>query len=268
MLITLLTDFGTTDYFVGAMKGAILCVNPEARIFDLTHEVPAHDIRAGAFLLLASYKTFPPGTIHVAVVDPGVGSLRRPILVIAGEQFFVGPDNGLFSYVYEREASARVIHLTNEEYFRHPVSATFHGRDIFAPIAGALSTGTSPARLGEEITDYVRLEPGLPLALADGALEGVIIHVDRFGNCVTNFACTDVSGEMFERGARLLVGEQEINAFRRFYAGEGNQPGQLFAICGSAGLLEISVFQDSAARRLKAQRGQSVRLLKNSEAVE
>ena len=166
MIITLLTDFGAADYFVGALKGAILSVNPQAQVVDITHEIAAHDIRAGAFTLLAAYEAFPPQTIHVAVVDPGVGSSRRPILVATREHFFVGPDNGLFSYICEREPEPRVYHLTEEKFFRPMVSATFHGRDIFAPVAGALSKGTPPASLGELITDYVRLAPLTPMGRA------------------------------------------------------------------------------------------------------
>jgi hypothetical protein len=244
------------------MKGAILSVNGEARIFDLTHEIPAHDIRAGAFNLLASYKTFPRDTIHVAVVDPGVGSQRRPLAVSAAGQFFVGPDNGLFSYICERETAARVFHLTRAEYFRHPVSATFHGRDIFAPIAGALSKGAKLSELGEEITDFVRLESVLPVARDNETLEGSIIHIDRFGNCVTNLKREHVNEEMFERGARILIDEHEIRAFRKFYADDETNSGELFAIWGSAGFLEIVAYLDSAARRLQAQRGQSIVLSK------
>lgn len=261
MLITLLTDFGTSDYFVGAMKGAILSVNREARIFDLTHEIPPHDIRAGAFTLLASYETFPPETIHVAVIDPGVGSARRPIVVSAGGQFFVGPDNGLFSYVYERESDCRVFHLAREEYFRRPLSTTFHGRDIFAPVAGALSNGVEPARLGEEITDYVRLEASLPVLKDNGTLEGSIIHIDRFGNCVTNLTREHINEERFARGARIVVGEHEIKELRRFYAKDEKDSGEVFAIWGSAGFLELSCFLDSAARRLNVRRGQSILLI-------
>jgi len=134
-VITLLTDFGTADYFVGAVKGAILSVNPQAVIVDLTHEIPPQDIAAGAFTLLAAYKTFPAGTVHVGVVDPGVGSTRRPVIVSANKQFFVGPDNGLFSYIYDREPGYQVFHVTAEKYFRPDPSSTFHGRDIFAPVA-------------------------------------------------------------------------------------------------------------------------------------
>jgi S-adenosylmethionine hydrolase len=263
MLITLLTDFGTSDYFVGAMKGAILSVHAEARIFDLTHEIPPHNIRTGAFLLLASYRTFPPETIHIAVVDPGVGSARRPLLVGAGGQFFIGPDNGIFSYIYERETDARVFHLTREEYFRHPVSATFHGRDIFAPIGGALSMGLPFFELGVEITDYVRLEASLPALKDNDRLEGSILHIDRFGNCITNLTREHVTADDFKRGACLIINGEVIKVFRDFFAEGEDGSGELFAICGSAGFLEIVAFQDSAARRLNVQRGQSFELRRN-----
>nr|MBA3320351.1 SAM-dependent chlorinase/fluorinase [Pyrinomonadaceae bacterium] len=144
MIVTLLTDFGAADYFVGAVKGVLLTICPGTTIVDITHEIPAHDVEAGAFTLLAAYDSFPPGTIHVAVVDPGVGSSRRPLLVVTADYFFVGPDNGLFSYILERESATRVFHLTNQEYFRPSVSLTFHGRDIFAPVAGALAGGVAP----------------------------------------------------------------------------------------------------------------------------
>ncbi|HWF90001.1 MAG TPA: SAM-dependent chlorinase/fluorinase, partial [Pyrinomonadaceae bacterium] len=147
-VISLLTDFGTADYYVGAVKGAILSVNPSAVVVDITHEIPPQDVATGAFTLLAAYQTFPAGTIHMAVVDPGVGSTRRAIIVSANEQFFVGPDNGLFTYIYDREPSHRVIHVTAERFFRPDVSTTFHGRDIFAPVAAALSNGVEIEEFG------------------------------------------------------------------------------------------------------------------------
>src|SRR5687768_3408250 len=143
MIVTLLTDFGTADYFVGAMKGAVLASNPSAQVVDITHEVPPYDVEAGAFTLRAAFETFPEGTVHVAVVDPGVGSARRAVAVGAAGHFFVGPDNGIFSHVYEYARRRHVFQLTNEKFFRSRVSATFHGRDIFAPVAGALSRGVS-----------------------------------------------------------------------------------------------------------------------------
>ena len=242
-MITLLTDFGTADYFVGAVKGAILSVNPKAVIADITHEIPPQDIEAGAFTLLASYQTFPPGTIHVAVVDPGVGSTRRPIVVSANEQLFVGPDNGIFSYICDRESSHRTFHITAEKYFRPSPSSTFHGRDIFAPVAAALSKGVKPEKLGVEIDDEVRL-PAL--------LEPIrIIHIDHFGNCITN-----ITRDLLKSGASLLINGKTIRNFRKFYGEEaGSTP---FAIWGSAGFLEISVNGGSAAKTLRVKRGDKV----------
>jgi S-adenosylmethionine hydrolase len=261
MLITLLTDFGTADYFVGAMKGVILSINGEAHIVDITHEIPPQDIQAGAFTLLAAYKSFPAETIHVAVVDPGVGSNRRPILVSGGGQFFVGPDNGLFSYIYEREPNARVFHLTREEFFRPNVSATFHGRDVFAPVAGALSKGIQPERLGDEITDYVRL-PQLKLKLLGGNIvEGSIIHIDRFGNCITNLTPEDITEAMTAQGVSLTINGWKITSFRRFFAEGRDTPNELFAIWGSAGYLEIAAYKASAAQLLNVERGQSIKVM-------
>src|SRR5215213_10783714 len=154
MIVTLLTDFGTRDYFVGALKGALLSVNPEARVVDITHEVAPHDVEEAAFTLLAAFETFPAGTVHVAVVDPGVGSARRAIAVEGRGHTFVGPDNGLFGHVYERVGPSRVFQLTNANFFRREVSKTFHGRDIFAPAAGALSRGVRAEELGPEVFDF------------------------------------------------------------------------------------------------------------------
>ena len=258
MIVTLLTDFGTADYFVGAMKGAVLAANPAARVVDITHEVPPYDIEAGAFTLRAAFETFPEGTVHVAVVDPGVGSARRGVAVAGLGHTFVGPDNGVFGHVYERVRPFRVFHLTNENFFRRGVSATFHGRDVFAPVAGALSRGVSAEELGPEVEDYARLPSAAPERLGDGTLAGTVIHVDRFGNCVTNITPQDLTREAVERGARLRVCGREISSFRRFFAEEEGGRGEPFAVWGSAGLLEIAVFRDSAARVLGARRGHRV----------
>lgn len=252
MLVTLLTDFGTADYFVGAMKGVVLSRDPRITVVDVSHEVPAHDVRSGAFTLLAVHGTFPAGTVHVGVVDPGVGSSRRPIVALAAGQHFVGPDNGLFSYVLDRDPAARVFHLTRERFFRHPVSATFHGRDVFAPVAAALACGASPSEMGEEVADAVRLDPLAARRAADGSLLGTVIHVDRFGNCVTSVAREDVpEGEI-----EAELGGRRIRSVRRYF-GEG-EPGEPFGIWGSAGLLEVAVDRDSAARALGVRRGDPV----------
>src|SRR6266849_5174353 len=202
-IITLVTDFGSQDFFVGAMKGVILSINPQAIIVDITHEIPAQDIEAAAFNLLATYKDFPAATIHVAVVDPGVGSTRRPILIECGAQFFVGPDNGIFSWICERDETIRAIHLTNEKFFRHPVSATFHGRDIFAPVAAALASGVAVKDFGDEASDYVRLDSLLPEVASDGSIDGRVIHIDRFGNCITNLTRENFGEDRAASGAKL-----------------------------------------------------------------
>ena len=253
-VISLLTDFGTADYYVGAVKGAILSVNPQAAIVDITHEIAPQDVAAGAFVLLAAYKTFPAGTTHVAVVDPGVGSTRRPIIVSANKQFFVGPDNGLFTYIYEREPSHEVFHVTAEKYFRPDPSTTFHGRDIFSPVGGALSKGVKPREFGPGVTDAVRLPVSLePEVLPNGDVRAQIIHIDHFGNCITN-----IMRKLVGSNATLVVNRKTIREFRTFY---GEDPATTpFAIWGSAGFLEISVNGLSAAKALRANRGDPVLL--------
>lgn len=246
-MITLLTDFGTVDYFVGAVKGAILSVNPRVVIVDITHEIPPQDVEGAAFTLLASYQTFPSGTIHVAVVDPGVGSARRPIVVSAGDQLFVGPDNGIFSYIYDREPSHRVFHITSDKYFRLSPSTTFHGRDIFAPVAAALSNGVKPEDLGPRIADPIRLKNSKSLK---------IIHIDRFGNCITNITRDLIDPKS---NPTLVINRKQIRSFQEFYGAAS--PNELFAIWGSAGFLEISINGKSAAERLRAKPGDLIRLL-------
>lgn len=253
--ITLLTDFGTADYFVAAMKGVILSAHPSARIVDITHDIPAQDIEAAAFTLLATYSAFPSGTIHVAVVDPGVGSNRRSILIEVHGQFFVGPDNGIFSYVCD-EANPRIFHLNQPKYFRQPVSDTFNGRDIFAPVAAALARGIAPRKLGVEVDDYVRLPPLQPV-VARGVINGRVIHIDHFGNCVTNITRNELTKPMLNDGFRLEFKGQRIDELRRFFA-EAKRENKLFCVWGSAGFLEIAVKNQSAAKLLQAKRGDSV----------
>jgi S-adenosylmethionine hydrolase len=259
-IITLLTDFGSRDYFVGAMKGAILSINPAANIVDITHEIPPQDIRAAAFNLLATYKEFPAGTVHVAVVDPGVGSNRRPILIECAKQFFVGPDNGIFSWVCEREEDFRAVHLTKEKFFRASVSNTFHGRDIFAPVAGALSIGVAPEEFGQVIDGLIQLESLKPRTVDEGVKEASIIHIDRFGNCITNLTRDDL-GKDGLAGAMLVVNGQEVTSLREFFAEGGANDGQPFCVFGSAGFLEIAVQDCSAATILGARSGQPVILV-------
>lgn len=257
-VVTLLTDFGGADYFVGAMKGAILSADPRATLVDLTHDIPAFDVEAAAFTLLAAREAFPAGTVHVAVVDPGVGSHRRALAAGCAGHFYVGPDNGLFSYAFERGGAARVIHLTNRTYFRQSVSTTFHGRDVFAPVAGALSAGVALDELGEEVSDWVRLAPLAPARRDDGSLEARIIHIDHYGNCVTNVARSELTDEQIARGVRVEAGWRIVTDFRGFFADTDGETSTPFAIWGSAGFLELAAFRDSAARLLHLTRGQAI----------
>ena len=256
-IITLLTDFGAQDFFVGAMKGVILSVNPDATIVDISHEIPPQDIETAAFNLLSCYRDFPSGTIHVAVVDPGVGSERRAVLIECANQFFVGPDNGLFSWICEREKDWTAIHVTKERFFRHPVSKTFHGRDIFAPVAAALSKGVAPQEFGKPLPDIVQLETLEPTNVDNNTIAGRIIHIDRFGNCITNFT----SEHLRSRGSaswRIILNEREISSFREFFAAAAAN--EIFCAVGSAGFLEICTPNASAANLLDVHRGQKLLL--------
>lgn len=255
-IITLLTDFGSQDYFVGAMKGVILSINSSATIVDVTHEIPPQDVRAGAFNLLAAYKDFPPGSIHLAVIDPGVGSARRGIVIDCAGQFFVGPDNGLFSWICDREQNFRAFELSDQKFFRHPVSRTFHGRDIFAPVAAAVANGVAVEEFGPRIEELVRLESLMPGRSDGGSIEATIIHIDRFGNCITNLAA-----EHFGPGVKLVVNGREVSGVRAFFSDSAASDDELFCVFGSTGFLEIAVQNSSAAQILNAKQGDRVVVL-------
>lgn len=251
MIVTLLTDFGLLDHYVGTMKGVILGEAPGASIVDLGHDVSPGDITAGAFSLLAAYPYLPAGTAHVVVIDPGVGSDRRVIAVEAAGQRFVGPDNGVFSYLLDREPAARVFHVTDDGFFRTPVSTTFHGRDIFAPLGAALARGVEPERLGPPIRDARRLASLSPQVEAAGRVLGRVLHVDRFGNCITNLAVEHLgSGVLRIRGENGAV---EVAGVRRQYAGAAAHTP--FLIEGSTGFIEISLNGGSAAALLGIESG-------------
>lgn len=255
MIITLLTDFGTEDYFVGAVKGAILSVNQEANIVDVTHDIAPQDVRAAAFTLLNYYRTFPPGTVHLSVVDPGVGSSRRAILVETGDYFFIAPDNGLLSFVFAEENNFRVFELTNKKFFRHPVSQTFHGRDIFAPVASYLTKGISANEFGREIKDFVHFEIIQPQWNSENEFEAQIIQIDRFGNLITN-----LKPENLPENFLLQIRNHKIEKRQRYYS-EAEHPGEVFSILGSAGFLEVAAFRDSAKKLLNVEIGEKIRLL-------
>ena len=259
-IITLTTDYGTNDHLVGVLKGVILKINPDAQIVDITHGVTPFDLLDGAMAIANSYSYFPPRTIHVVIVDPGVGTDRRPILVSGQNQYFIAPDNGVLSGVYEKELQFIVRHLTAEHYFLHPVSKTFHGRDVFAAVAGWLSKNWQPGSMGEEISDFKRFALPRPKE-SDGLLKGVVLKVDGFGNLITNFRAEDLPSTAIEKGEiKLQVGSQAISKLVPTFA--NGTPGEVFAFVGSSGLLEIGVNKGSAAKTLGLGRGTPVLLNK------
>jgi S-adenosylmethionine hydrolase len=250
-IITLTTDFGLQDHYVGAMKGVILGICPQAQIVDISHEVKPFQIGEGAFLLAQAAACFPPKTVHVAVVDPGVGTARRPILVEAGGQYFVAPDNGVLAMICAAQAH-KVRALSNQRYFRQPVSRTFQGRDIFAPAAAQLAAGLPAARLGKRIEDYLRPAFLKPQRTGKRSWSGQILHIDRFGNLVTNFHASDFP-DLEARNVSLTIGPQQVSVVARNYAECG--AGELFLIVGSSGYVEVSVNQASAARAIGCETG-------------
>jgi S-adenosylmethionine hydrolase len=259
-IITLTTDYGTNDHLVGVLKGVILRINPDVQIVDITHGVTPFDLLDGATVIANAYPYFPPRTIHVVVVDPGVGTERRPLIVSGQNQYFLAPDNGVLSGVFEKEQNFLVRHLTAEHYFLHPVSKTFHGRDVFAPVAGWLSKNWQPGSMGEEITDFKRFALPRPKE-ADGLLKGVVLKVDSFGNLITNFRGEDLPAAAIERGAiNLQVGTHAISKLVPTFA-NGNA-GEAIAYVGSSGNLEIGVNKGSASKTLGVGRGAPVLLNK------
>jgi S-adenosylmethionine hydrolase len=260
-LITFTTDFGLTEHYVGVMKGVIHNINPSAPILDITNAVQSFDILDGALAIAQAYSYFPKNTIHLVVVDPGVGSARRPILVTAGEHQFVAPDNGVLSLVYEREEQVSVRHITSPHYFLSPVSNTFHGRDIFAPVAAYLSKGVDSEKFGDTITDYVRFAAPRPKASAPNTWKAVVLKTDKFGNMITNINPQDVP-QLFDgspQSFKISVGKAEVTTLRSSYV-EG-QPGEIFAVVGSTGLLEIASNRGAASRLAGADKGSEVNLV-------
>jgi S-adenosylmethionine hydrolase len=257
-IITLTTDYGTNDHLVGVLKGVILRINPEVTIIDITHGITPYDLLDGALAIAAAYEYFPPRTIHVVIVDPGVGTSRRPLLVSGQNQYFIAPDNGVLSSVYEKEPNVAVRHLTSEHYFNQPVSKTFHGRDVFAPVAGWLSKHWQPASMGEQIEDYKKLALPKPKE-ADGVLKGVVLKVDGFGNLITNFRPEDLPAASMENGKiQLQVGTHPVaRMVHTFASGDAGEP---VAYVGSSGYVEIAVNKGNASKALGTGRGTPVLL--------
>ncbi len=256
-IITLTTDFGTNDHFVGALKGVILDITPEAQIVDISHAVQAFDVLDGALAISQAYSYFPNGTVHMVVVDPGVGTARRPILASSDGYHFVAPDNGVLSMVYAKEERMHVRHITSDHYFRMPVSNTFHARDIFAPVSAYLAKQVDSHKFGDEIEDYVKFAAPRPKKTGEGSVRGVVLKIDRFGNLITNVTPADVPA-LFEESAKfkIKVGSREITDIRKAYA-EG-APSEVFGILGSMGYLEIVANRAAAAQLTGAGKGSEV----------
>lgn len=255
-IVTFTTDFGLNDHFAGTMKGVVLGVQPLAQIVDITHEITPYETGEAAFTIAQAYRYFPKGTVHVVVVDPGVGSARRPILCEAAGQYFVAPDNGVLSMIYRAEKH-KVRVLTNTKYFLKDPSRTFHGRDVFAPVAAHLAKKVKPALLGKLVHDYVQLASAEPVQTGRRQWTGVVLKVDRFGNMITNFRMSDfehVKTSAFE----FAVGLQQVRRLALYYAEAF--PGDLFAIAGSSGYIEIAMNQSSAAKHLGCGPGSPVEL--------
>jgi S-adenosylmethionine hydrolase len=261
-IITLTTDYGSKDAFVASMKGVILKINHQAQIVDISNEISPQDIWETAYILRSAYSHFPKGTVHLVVVDPGVGSGRKPIIVVTESYYFVGPDNGVFSLIYQEAERIRVHHITSAHYFLPKPGPTFHGRDIFAPVAGWLSKGIASGNFGEEITDYVKLNIPVPKITPNG-IDGHIVHIDRYGNIITNIIYDDIK-TIFPVGVNLSaasvsIAGREIKGLNKYYAEAA--PGSAGAIINSSGALEIFMFKQNAKIALSVKRGESVRLL-------
>lgn len=257
-IITLTTDFGYKDPFAGIMKGIILDTNPNVNIVDITHGISKYNIREAALTIGMSYRQFPKRTIHIVVTDPGVGSERRPILVRTDNHYFIGPDNGVFSIIYAENERLGIIHLTAKHYFMPDSSATFHGRDIFAPVAGWLSKGTDPSNFGDIITDYIKLalpEVSMP---TKKALEGEVIYLDHFGNAITNITAKDLNAVREANPGRSfkIIFKGRPVMFKEYYSQAEDK--DLYALVNSMAHLELFAFRGDASKDFDVKIGDAV----------
>ncbi len=258
-VITLLTDFGYQDAYVGIMKGVIASINPLASVIDICHNTPPGDILNGAYLLYTSYKYFPKGTIHVAVIDPGVGSARGILCVQTQDYLFLAPDNGLLSFIARKERLKRIIQVTNGDYFLPAPGCTFHGRDIFAPVAAHVSLGIQPQQLGTRTDRLHYLEIPVPVWKEGKKVEGQIISVDRFGNLITNITREHIAGlktDMHE--IETTIGRRKITGLSNTYTDV--PAGKPLLLFGSVDFLEISVNQGNAQKYFHVKKGTAIRI--------
>jgi len=259
-IITLTTDFGIADHYAASLRGAILSATPGVQIVDITHEIPPHDIVSAAHTIRNASAAFPPRTVHLVVVDPGVGTARRPVIVSADNQYFVGPDNGVFTLIYESENFSGVVHVTATHYFRtQEPSPTFHGRDVFAPVAAQLARGVGMENFGDPIEDAVRIDLPKPKVTQEGHVHATVIHVDRFGNCVTNLSRAALDALMQRLGKSQLrggVAGSAVTELRTTYAeGPGGVP---FFLFNSSNYLEIASHEARAADMLGLKTGDAL----------
>ncbi len=254
-IITLTTDFGVGSRYVGAMKGVILSINPHAQIVDISHSVPPHDIRAGAIVLAETAFWFPSGTVHVAVVDPGVGSKRRVVYAKIGEQQFVAPDNGVLSRLALLDRPSKIVSVDEPKHWLPEVSRTFHGRDIMAPVAARLSLGLAPEKLGESIEQLVEL-PWSEVQQVPNRIEGEIIEVDSFGNLITNI--TKAMLDTVPSGDSVIITCDEHETVGIFSTFSDQPPMTLMAHVGSTGRLELAIVDENASAMLGVKVGSPV----------
>ena len=256
-IITLLTDFGTKDHYVASLKGVILAINPQCTLIDITHQVNPQDVREGAFVLANAYSFFPKGTIHLAVVDPEVGGSRKAILLATRDYFFVGPDNGLLTLAAPRDRVKQAVALVNKNFFLPRVSATFHGRDLFAPVAAHLSLGVRPKAFGSELDSWVELD-FRKSRIRGQELVGEILHVDLFGNIISSIREQEFFHFTKDHPFVIKIGKRGIHGLEKgYWAGK---KGKVMALFGSGGFLEISVKEGNAQKILKAKRGNPVKV--------
>lgn len=256
-VLTLTTDFGLQDYYVSAMKAVILEITPDVRMVDISHEIPSQDIMAGSWILQNSAMMFPPETVHTVVVDPGVGTDRKAIALQIEDQYFVGPDNGIFSLL-AKDKDYHAVSLTNKKYWRDDASNTFHGRDIFAPVSAHLSAGVPLEELGEPLDDLMTYRWTVPIADKDG-LEGMVIHIDKFGNLITNISESLLDEVIGDKEVKIYVGNTILDTIASTF---GAVPeGEPVAYIGSSGMLEIAINKGNAEEMLGVQKGAQISLI-------
>ena len=256
-IITLTTDFGLSDYYVSAMKGVILGIAPSVRLIDVSHDIASQDVMAAAWVLKNTAFLYPKGTVHLAVVDPGVGTSRRPLVIHLAGHYFVGPDNGLFSLLTE-DMGYVAYELDNKKYWRNQLSETFHGRDIFAPVAAHLISGTHPSELGSKIDEITSFRWAIPIADKDG-VQGWVLHIDKFGNLITNISHGLIKEIVGSKQYRIYVGNTIIRKIVRTFADVSD--GDSAGLIGSSGMLEIIVNKGNAAELLDVRKGAPVSLI-------